>query len=139
MTLFGKELTKNKNFRTKITLLIYKNVSKEIFLAVINQDSQVNYEEVKKCSDLSLFYYSSIALDCTFQIIIHISFDCLKLHTKNLFVQKLNKSMYNSRSLQIQSREGGRAYLKLFKCNKHCSPVCHFHFSVLIFQCKLFS
>ena len=44
MTLFGKELTKNKNFRTKITLLIYKNVLKEIFLAVINQDFQVTVE-----------------------------------------------------------------------------------------------
>ena len=44
MTLFGKELTKNKNFRTKITLLIYKNVLKEIVLAVINQDFQVTVE-----------------------------------------------------------------------------------------------
>ena len=43
MTLFGKELTKNKNFRAKITLLIYKKNLKEIILAVITQDSQVNY------------------------------------------------------------------------------------------------
>ena len=41
---FWQRIDQNQNFRTKITLLIYKNVLKEIVLAVINQDFQVTVE-----------------------------------------------------------------------------------------------
>ena len=60
---FWQRIDQNQNFRTKITLLIYK---KKFSWQSLIKTLKLITKKLKKCSDLPLFYYSSIALDCTF-------------------------------------------------------------------------